>query len=258
MKNSYLLGVICAASLMISPVGYAATISYDLAEVAADPLWKKTGAGSISGNTINNDLVITRTTWPIGGSNDFTLGAVVSSTLPGTPVEAGARLFVRAHFDDLLNPSQYQEIQIRLMRAASDADNYIGLFNKDSVLLAQIMLRWDQTTPRYRIELKRQGNEILMEAAPSDALDFDAVAQIVAVALNTTNFPTLLGPANRQELGFGNVLPVGNMPSSWESIEISTAETPLPAALPLFATGLGVIGLSARRRKRKAAAALTA
>ncbi|HEY5504498.1 MAG TPA: VPLPA-CTERM sorting domain-containing protein [Sedimentisphaerales bacterium] len=30
--------------------------------------------------------------------------------------------------------------------------------------------------------------------------------------------------------------------------------TPLPAALPLFATGLGVMGLVARRRKRKSAA----
>lgn len=36
---------------------------------------------------------------------------------------------------------------------------------------------------------------------------------------------------------------------------ISTGhETPLPAALPLFAGGLGVIGLLARRRKQKAAA----
>lgn len=35
-------------------------------------------------------------------------------------------------------------------------------------------------------------------------------------------------------------------------------DTPLPAALPLFATGLGVIGLLARRRKRKAATALAA
>jgi probable HAF family extracellular repeat protein len=36
------------------------------------------------------------------------------------------------------------------------------------------------------------------------------------------------------------------------------SETPLPAALPLFATGLGVMGLLGRRRKRKAAAALAA
>jgi hypothetical protein len=35
--------------------------------------------------------------------------------------------------------------------------------------------------------------------------------------------------------------------------EVSVNETPLPAALPLFAGGLGVIGLLARRRKGKAA-----
>ena len=32
------------------------------------------------------------------------------------------------------------------------------------------------------------------------------------------------------------------------------SQTPLPPALPLFATGLGVMGLLAWRRKRKAAA----
>ncbi len=37
-------------------------------------------------------------------------------------------------------------------------------------------------------------------------------------------------------------------------VESSTSETPLPAALPLFATGLGALGLLARRRKRKLAA----
>jgi hypothetical protein len=36
----------------------------------------------------------------------------------------------------------------------------------------------------------------------------------------------------------------------------SLSTTPLPAALPLFATGLGTLGVLARRRKRKKAAAL--
>jgi hypothetical protein len=36
----------------------------------------------------------------------------------------------------------------------------------------------------------------------------------------------------------------------------TTAATPLPAALPLFTGGLGVIGLIARRRKQRQAAQL--
>jgi len=32
------------------------------------------------------------------------------------------------------------------------------------------------------------------------------------------------------------------------------SETPLPAALPLFASGLGALGLTVWRRKKKAAA----
>jgi hypothetical protein len=34
-----------------------------------------------------------------------------------------------------------------------------------------------------------------------------------------------------------------------------TSETPLPGALPLFASGLGALGMLAKRRKRKAALA---
>jgi hypothetical protein len=41
-----------------------------------------------------------------------------------------------------------------------------------------------------------------------------------------------------------------------DNFEFYQAETPIPAALPLFAAGLGVIGLFGLRRKRKAQAAV--
>jgi hypothetical protein len=43
------------------------------------------------------------------------------------------------------------------------------------------------------------------------------------------------------------------LPDAWFKAELSSA-TPLPAALPLFATGLGALGLFGWRRKKKAAA----
>ncbi len=46
--------------------------------------------------------------------------------------------------------------------------------------------------------------------------------------------------------------------ATWDNLTVNTAATPLPAALPLFATGLGAIGLLARRRKRKNASAVRA
>jgi hypothetical protein len=49
-----------------------------------------------------------------------------------------------------------------------------------------------------------------------------------------------------------------NDPIQVGTFEIFATTTPLPAALPLFATGLGVMGLLGWRRKRKNAAALAA
>jgi hypothetical protein len=42
--------------------------------------------------------------------------------------------------------------------------------------------------------------------------------------------------------------------ASWNNAIDSPVATPLPAALPLFATGLGVMGFLAKRRKRKTVA----
>jgi hypothetical protein len=62
--------------------------------------------------------------------------------------------------------------------------------------------------------------------------------------LNDVNFNMQLGCC------WSNV--TGGM--SLDVTQLDVSSTPLPAALPLFATGLGVLGWAARRRKRKAAA----
>ena len=52
-------------------------------------------------------------------------------------------------------------------------------------------------------------------------------------------------------LSFAQTTPGGSEASPiFDDVQVST--TPIPAALPLFAGGLGVLGLVARRRKRKA------
>jgi hypothetical protein len=57
------------------------------------------------------------------------------------------------------------------------------------------------------------------------------------------DFATLTTHPDTPEAGSGYI----------ESISISVTQTPLPGAIPLFATGLGALGLLGWRRKRKAA-----
>jgi len=81
---------------------------------------------------------------------------------------------------------------------------------------------------------------------------------------STTISPTLPN-FQTQFLGFISTDPFSSITltvptdASWVVEDVTTASaTPLPAALPLFATGLGVMGWLARRRKRKASAVLAA
>ena len=58
--------------------------------------------------------------------------------------------------------------------------------------------------------------------------------------------------------GTGSLVPfsiAGVQPVSGALVFSAVAETPIPGALPLFATGLGALGLLTWRRKRKAVAA---
>jgi uncharacterized protein (TIGR03118 family) len=80
-----------------------------------------------------------------------------------------------------------------------------------------------------------QGNPIVNERlwALAAGFGFDSDGLFFSAALTVPDFNTVGGL-------FGEIRP--------------TAPTPLPAALPLFATGLGALGLLGWRRKKKAAA----
>lgn len=60
--------------------------------------------------------------------------------------------------------------------------------------------------------------------------------------------------------GLKNFIPIGANQNiaNWSVSEVPVAPTPLPAALPLFASGLGALGLFGWRRKRKAPAVAAA
>lgn len=94
----------------------------------------------------------------------------------------------------------------------------------------------------------------------SNTFQFSRVGDVLTIMLSFGNKsfsitdPNDLGPAsiafyfengnnNRSE---GEV--------TWSNFSVQTAATPLPAALPLFATGLGALGLLGWRGKRKAKA----
>ena len=74
----------------------------------------------------------------------------------------------------------------------------------------------------------------------------------------------LIEPASLDWVAFSEALTPQNHPGapytgpgcvpetcSWNPTFVGTAETPLPATLPLFASGLGAMGLFGWRRKRK-------
>jgi hypothetical protein len=96
----------------------------------------------------------------------------------------------------------------------------------------------------------------------------EVTSRATANQINLELFGVLNGPAGS---GFVNT-PAGlllsatqaggtNFAVSWSGTELSNPPnnpTPLPAALPLFASGLGALGLLGWRKKRKNAAAIAA
>ncbi len=73
-----------------------------------------------------------------------------------------------------------------------------------------------------------------------DRLDMQSIVLPIAFASDTLT-----------EIDFNSFGQAGNGSPFLAAITTSSSETPLPAALPLFAGGLGLVGALARRRKRK-------
>jgi hypothetical protein len=67
----------------------------------------------------------------------------------------------------------------------------------------------------------------------------------------TSNF---IADGTSNTISFAENFPVGVVPSYVGLDDVSVTATPLPAALPLFATGLGALGLLGWRKKRKSLA----
>jgi hypothetical protein len=89
----------------------------------------------------------------------------------------------------------------------------------------------------------------------------------LGTVLPQVDFTTALSPSLLETFAFQNVLftdvmitganePSENVSFKFESETTSTNTAPLPAALPLFASGLGALGLLGWRRKRKARGSL--
>jgi hypothetical protein len=76
--------------------------------------------------------------------------------------------------------------------------------------------------------------------------DTFVASPLVSFVQSAWTFPDSLAPAGTLPTAFG----LTNFFSS-ANIQFDDAATPLPAALPLFATGLGALGLLGWRRKRK-------
>ena len=83
----------------------------------------------------------------------------------------------------------------------------------------------------------------------------DTLATLDSIAYGGTTFGLLTVHDSGVEIGdWNNNGQTISAQADIQSITINTATTPLPAALPLFASGLGALGLLGWRRKRKAAA----
>jgi PEP-CTERM motif len=86
----------------------------------------------------------------------------------------------------------------------------------------------------------------------SDFSSFD-----FATGIAGTSHPDFAGAPMLFGIQVGSISIIGQiLTTNYDNLSFTVSQTPLPAALPLFASGLGALGLLGWRRKRKTSAAI--
>jgi hypothetical protein len=102
------------------------------------------------------------------------------------------------------------------------------------------------TVLTFRLHVNNTGDDFFSGAASQNA-DNHAHARVesnFAPGTTLVSFEDLLGgPFDYNDLSF----------SFSNTVAVDVASTPIPGALPLFASGLGLLGFAAQRRRRKTA-----
>ena len=205
-----------------------------LAALAAVVISSVVSLGVLPANATTFDLTFTNTVLPGNGCcGPFDVSAVLDATFNGTDYIATS---ITGTVSEGSPATTYNIISLL------PANNNNGYFGWDNVI----------TTTGGSAPFGLTNGGIVFTAAGPDYYAADPTNPVSPAEFNIffSNGNTLLTMAsNNVNAPFNGDLSI---------VESSTqlAQTPLPAALPLFATGLAGLGLLSQRRKRKAAAAI--
>jgi len=102
---------------------------------------------------------------------------------------------------------------------------------------------------------------VLLDGVLMDSHDFANASGLPATLLSTLGFTTNLSAGSHTItlLATRAFAPASGVTNQYfDNVSLDVAQTPLPAALPMFISGLGVVGALWRRNRKKAQAALAA
>jgi len=131
---------------------------------------------------------------------------------------------------------KFRHIELRLEEDGSDNRRFALVDGNDNSEKASLALDWSDNQPRWRIRIRRDNTDIIMEAEPAHTgpsytypLNYPVPPpHAVTVPIASFSFPA----GTSSEFGFGHFL-AGAYNSYWESIHVTTADD-ATTALPYW------------------------